>query len=123
MAKKIFIVTQKEVVNTIGGAITSFINIAEFLSEKYDVYGICYSEDKGEPDLDKKVKFVNLYNYYSDEMVEPYVGFDTDDKQAIETALDTMRKYQKIEEILKDIPYGGEATVRRIQEVIDNGID
>ena len=31
-----------------------------------------------------------------------------------------MRKYQKIEEILKDIPYGGDATVRRIQEVIED---
>ena len=37
--------------------------------------------------------------------------------------IDTMRKYQKIEEILKNIPYGGEATVRRIQEVIEDGND
>ena len=36
---------------------------------------------------------------------------------------DIMRKYQKIEQILKDIPYGGEATVRRIQEAIEDGID
>lgn len=43
------------------------------------------------------------------------------DYQAIEVALDTMRKYQKIEQILKDIPYGGEVTVRRIQEVIEDG--
>lgn len=28
---------------------------------------------------------------------------------------------EKIEEILKDIPYGGEATVRRIQEVVEDG--
>ncbi len=34
-----------------------------------------------------------------------------------------MRKYQKIEQILKDIPYGGDATVRRIQEVIEDGND
>ena len=33
----------------------------------------------------------------------------------------TMHKYQKIEQILKDIPYGGEATVRRIQEVVEDG--
>ena len=36
-------------------------------------------------------------------------------------AINTMRKYQKIEQILKDIPYGGEATVRRIQEVVEDG--
>lgn len=41
--------------------------------------------------------------------------------EALQTAKDTMRKYQKIEQILKDIPYGGEATVRRIQEVIEDG--
>lgn len=34
-----------------------------------------------------------------------------------------MRKYQKIEQILKDIPYGGEASVRKIQEVIEDGDD
>ena len=33
--------------------------------------------------------------------------------------INTARKYQKIEQILKDIPYGGEATVRRIQEVVE----
>ena len=35
--------------------------------------------------------------------------------------IETMYKYQKIEQILKDIPYGGEATVRRIQEVVEDG--
>ena len=49
--------------------------------------------------------------------------FGGEHKEFIEVALDTMRKYQKIEQILKDIPYGGDATVRRIQEVIENGID
>ena len=34
-----------------------------------------------------------------------------------------LRKYQKIEQILKDIPYGGDATVRRIQEVVEDGND
>ncbi len=34
----------------------------------------------------------------------------------------TMRKYQKIEQILKDIPYGGDCddAVRRMQEVIED---
>ena len=40
---------------------------------------------------------------------------------SINFAIDTMLKYQKIEQILKDIPYGGDATVRRIQEVIEDG--
>ncbi len=42
---------------------------------------------------------------------------------AIDVGVDIMRKYQKIEQILKDIPYGGEATVRRIQEVVEDGND
>lgn len=33
-----------------------------------------------------------------------------------------LEKLQKIEQILKEIPYGGDATVRRIQEVV-NGND
>ena len=41
--------------------------------------------------------------------------------KALVVAIDTMRKYQKIEQILKDIPYGGDATVRRIQEVVEDG--
>ena len=40
--------------------------------------------------------------------------------KAFSMAIDTMRKYQQIKQILKDIPYGGDATVRRIQEVIDD---
>ena len=31
-----------------------------------------------------------------------------------------LEQLQKIEQILKDIPYGGETTVRRIQEVIES---
>ncbi len=41
--------------------------------------------------------------------------------QAFDTALDIMCKYQKIEQILKDIPYGGDSTVKRIREVIEDG--
>ena len=41
---------------------------------------------------------------------------------AIEVAIETMRKYQKIEQLIKDIPYGGDVTVRRIQEVIEDEI-
>ncbi len=40
---------------------------------------------------------------------------------AHDLAVIILRKYQKIEQIIKDIPYGGDATVRRIQEVIEDG--
>ena len=39
---------------------------------------------------------------------------------SINFAIETMRKYERIKKILKDIPYGGEATVRRIQEVVED---
>lgn len=41
--------------------------------------------------------------------------------EALRLAKNTIRKYQKIEQILKDIPYGGDVTVRRIQEVVEDG--
>lgn len=41
--------------------------------------------------------------------------------ESLESAIGIMHKYQKIEQILKNIPYGGEATVRRIQEVLEDG--
>ena len=44
-------------------------------------------------------------------------------EDAKRVAMDTMSKYQKIEQILKEIPYGGDATVRRIQEVMEDGHD
>lgn len=48
-------------------------------------------------------------------------GTDHCEHDCVCGALDIINKYQKIEQILKDIPYGGEATVRRIQEVIEDG--
>lgn len=44
-------------------------------------------------------------------------------KEVVDSAITTMRKYQKIQEIIKDIPYGGDVTVRRIQEVLEDGND
>lgn len=54
---------------------------------------------------------INTHGHYTEE----------EEVQATEIAIETMRKYQAIEQILKDIPYGGDATVRRIQEVIEDG--
>lgn len=69
----------------------------------------------------------DMYNYYSDEMVEPYVGFDADDKQAIETALDTMRKYQKIVDIVslndEEFKQCSLKELKEILEVIADGND
>lgn len=50
-------------------------------------------------------------------------GTTGEQKGALRFAVDIIRKYQKIEEILKDIPYGGEATVRKIQEMIEDEND
>lgn len=43
----------------------------------------------------------DMYNYYNDVDVDDYIGFDNEDNNAIETALDTMRNYQKIKEAYK----------------------
>ena len=36
-------------------------------------------------------------------------------------AIESMRKCYEIEKIIHDIPYGGQAVVRRIQEVLEDG--
>ena len=43
--------------------------------------------------------------------------------EARDILISTARKYQDIEQILKDIPYGDGAVVWRIQEVIENEND
>ena len=53
--------------------------------------------------------------------IEPCLFLDEAIDQSMKVAIETMCKYKKIEQIVKDIPYGGEATVRRIQEVIEDG--
>lgn len=50
-----------------------------------------------------------------------YKGIEEDMEESFKVAINTMRKYQKIEQIIKDIPYGGDVTVRRIQEVVEDG--
>ena len=47
-------------------------------------------------------------------------GTDHCEHDCVDGALHIIDKYQKIQQILKDIPYGGDATVMRIQEVIED---
>ena len=62
--KKIVIITQPEAVDTTGGAITSFINISDYLSTNYSVKRVCYSTKEGKPKVKDSVNFLNLYKYY-----------------------------------------------------------
>ena len=55
------------------------------------------------------------------EIINHYLDYPKEEvRKALLVAINTMRKYKKIAQILKDIPYGGEATVRRIQEVVED---
>jgi len=70
----------------------------------------------------------DMYNYYND--VDAYVGFDNEDNNAIETALDTMRKYQKIEQAYKKYLndmvtniYADSKFIRALREVLEDGND
>lgn len=65
-------------------------------------------------------RYIDTYVVCGGENYNPAIYITRQDCQAFQVAIHTMRKYQKIEEILKDIPYGGDATVRRIQEVIED---
>ena len=69
--------------------------------------------------IEETIKVIHKMLAYTDLNVRANLNADMID--ACHMAIDTMRKYQKIEQILKDIPYGGDVTVRRIQEVVENG--
>lgn len=70
----------------------------------------------------------DMYNYYNDVNVDAYVGFDNEDNNAIETALETMRKYEKIVEIVTEwqnetdpkIKFA-RSNIEKIKEVIEDG--
>lgn len=68
----------------------------------------------------------DMYNYYNDVDVDAYVGFDNEDNNAIETALETMNKYQKIVQIMERTVDDGTSmydTLQEIEEVIEDGND
>ena len=65
--KKIFLVTQHDVVNTVGGAITIFFDFCNMLQEQgYDVTGLCYANENKRPSLlNPNCNFVNLKHIYN----------------------------------------------------------
>jgi len=67
--------------------------------------------------IDEAIRRIDEHNYIH-QSKEPRAIYIS---EALNVAMDTMRRYEKIKQILKDIPYGGEATVRRIQEVVEDG--
>ena len=62
MAKRIFVISQAEVVNVVGGAITVFCEFCNMLTANgYDVTGMCFANENKRPaKLNDTVKFVNL---------------------------------------------------------------
>lgn len=69
----------------------------------------------------------DMYNYYNDTDIDAYVGFDKEDNNAIETALETMRKYQQIVNIVslndEEFKQCGLKELKEILEVIADGND
>lgn len=65
--------------------------------------------------IDKAIKLMIRGSKYD------YDGTPEEFCEAYDMSIEIMRKYQKIEQIIKDIPYGGDVTVRRIQEVVEDG--
>lgn len=60
--KKIFVVMQKEIVDTIGGTIVLFVDYCNMLNKKgYDVWGLFWADKSTKPDnLNKNIKYINL---------------------------------------------------------------
>lgn len=53
-----------------------------------------------------KVNLHAIQVYYNDDMQDSYVGFDKEDNESVDIAIETMRKYQRIEKII-NAPIGG----------------
>ena len=60
--KKIFIIIQKEVVDTIGGTITLFVDYCNlFFKNGYDIYGLFWADKSTKPKgLNENIKYINL---------------------------------------------------------------
>lgn len=71
MSKKILIYTQECVMGLAGGAERAFVDMANALTQRgYEVLAVCSGEKDGLPfyPLDKRVRFINLYNENLDEV-------------------------------------------------------
>ena len=74
-------------------------------------------------------RLMDMYNYYNDTDIDAYEAFDKEDNNALEIALDAMRKYQKIENIVdayvtdnpREPMYDTEDYMESIKEVIADG--
>lgn len=73
-----------------------------------------------------KVNLHAIQVYYNDDMQDSYVGFDKEDNESIDFAIEIMQKYQKIEQIIDD--WINEDSVGmsdywmgKIREVIEDG--
>ena len=74
--------------------------------------------------IDKAVEVLHVIQaYYNDEMQDGcMVGFDKEDNESVDLAIDTMRKYKKIEQIAKKaiLPQYAMELVDEIREVIED---
>ena len=63
--------------------------------------------------------------YYNDDMEDSYIGFAKEDNESVDIAIDTMRKYQKIEQLIADYEeYEWETIdIKDIRGIIDGNVD
>lgn len=80
--------------------------------------------------IDKaKQNLHDIQDYYNDDTQDAYIGFDKEDNESVDIAIETMRKYQKIEELieyhmLKFLPKERMSGFQKdILEVLENEVD
>ena len=63
---------------------------------------------------------LGIQEYYNDDTGDIYLGFDKADNESVNFAIDTMRKYQKIEQIVANNDNDG-MIGRLVREVLEDG--